>query len=348
MKRNLKAAAVVIALVMMLTACSNNKNNSNNTFDRSAGLDENGYWKGITASEYVKMPDLSTITVKQSEIDSQINSFIYSYPDTKEIYDRAVKDGDTINIDFVGKLNGVEFEGGSTQGQGTTVTIGYDTFVDNMLERMVGHMPGEIFDLDAKFPETYSNAELAGKDTVFTITIHYIVEDVYSEWTNEFVYGKLNEQYGWSTTEEAELGIKTALAEDALYDQTEFLKDTPEHLIQYQIDSMIAYYEQMATVYGMDLSTLVTYMGYETIDDLKDSYKQSAEQTAKFYLIYQAIAESKGYKVTKDELKAYFKEMTGSEDYSTYEDNFGLPYLKAMVMYEKMSKSIEESATITK
>ena len=351
MKRTIKTAAIIMALALLLAGCSSNKNNSSNTsgFDRSEGLDENGYWKGITATEYVKLPDLSSIKVEQETIDSEIASFLAYYTDTKEVTDRAVKDGDTINIDFVGKIDGVEFEGGSTNGQGTEVTIGYDSFIDNMLERMVGHMPGETFDMNARFPDVYeNNPDLAGKDSVFTVTINYIVESVETKWTNEFVNGKLSEEYGWTTTAEAELGIKTAIAEDKLYDTAVFLKETPQILVDYQMNSMIAYYEQLAAAYGFDLATLVTYMGYESVDSLKESYQQSAEKTAKFYLIYQAIAEGKSYKVTKDEIKAYFKDMSGSEDYSDYEDAFGLPYLKAMIMYEKMSSIIASEAQIVK
>ena len=350
MKRHIKTAALVMALALMLCSCgSKNNNSSNNGFDRSGGLDENGYWKDITASEYVKLPDLSTVKVEQDDIDMEIQTFLAYYTDTKQVTDRAVKDGDTINIDFVGKIDGVEFEGGSTNGQGTEVTIGKDTFIDNMLERMVGHMPGETFDMDAKFPESYpNNPDLANKDSVFTVTINYIVEPVETAWTNEFVNSKLSQEYGWTTTEEAERGIKTAIAEDTLFEMSTFLKETPQSLIDYQMNSMIAYYESLAASYGFDLATLVTSMGYESVDSLKDSYVQSAEKTAKFYLLYQAVAENEGYIVTKDELKAYFKEMSGSEDYSQYENAFGLPYLKAMVMYDKMSSIITDSAQIVK
>lgn len=351
MKKHIKAAALIMALALLLAGCGNNTNNTSNTntFNRSEGLDDNGYWKGITASEYVKLPDLSSVKVKQSDIDTHIRSFLDAYPDTKQVKDRAVKDGDTINIDFVGKIDGKEFEGGSTKGQGTDVTIGKDTFIDNMLERMVGHMPGETFDMNAKFPESYpNNPDLQNKDSVFTVTINYIVEATDTKWTNEFVNGKLSQEYGWTTTAEAEAGIKAALAEDALFDASEFTKDVPEHLIKYQMDSMIAYYEQMASSYQMDLAMLVEYMGYESVDSLKESYQQSAEKTSKFYLIYQAIAESKNFKVTNDDLKAYFKANSGSEDYSTYEQAFGLPYIKAMVMYEKMSNAIADAAQIVK
>ena len=348
MRKHIKAAALIMALALLLTGCNNNKNNSqNNTFDRSGVFDENGYWKGIKASEYVTLPDLTLIKVEQASIDEEIESFLNAYPTTKQVKDRAVKDGDTINIDFVGKIDGKEFEGGSTQGQGTNVTIGNDTFIDNMLERMIGHMPGETFDMDARFPDDPKNPDLAGKDSVFTVTINYISESVISTWSNEFVAGKLSEEYGWNNTAEAEQGIKAALAEDILYDTATFLKDVPQSMNDYQVSSMIAYYESLAEAYGMDLATLVTgYMGYETVDDLKESYRTNAEKTSKFYLIYQAIAESRNFKLTEDDLKAYFLEMTGSADYTTYKEAFGVPYIKAMVMYEKMSGIIADSAQI--
>ena len=122
---------------------------------------------------------------------------------------------------------------------------------------------------------------------------------------------------------------------------------SPEKIIQYQIDSALDYYNSYAQSYGIDLNTFFQiFIGYESAEAFKEAYRASAEETAQYYLIYQALAESKGYKVTTEEIKEYFKEMTGSEDYSTYESAFGLPYLKAMIMYENMSNIIRSSATV--
>ena len=84
----------------------------------------------------------------------------------------VVQAGDTINLDYVGSVDGVEFEGGSTQGQGTDLTLGSGTYIDGFEEAVEGHKVGESFDIHVTFPENYGNSDLAGKDAVFNITIN--------------------------------------------------------------------------------------------------------------------------------------------------------------------------------
>ena len=119
MKKHIRIAALVMVLALLLAGCGgkNSNNTSNNGFDRSAGLDENGYWKGIKASEYVDIPDFTKVEVKQSAVDEEKTWFLTNYPDTENVTDAAVKDGDTVNIDYVGKVDGVAFDGGSTMGR---------------------------------------------------------------------------------------------------------------------------------------------------------------------------------------------------------------------------------------
>ena len=84
----------------------------------------------------------------------------------------VVRAGDTINLDYVGSVDGVEFEGGNTQGQGTDLTLGSGTYIDGFEEAVEGHKVGESFDIHVTFPENYGNSDLAGKDAVFNITIN--------------------------------------------------------------------------------------------------------------------------------------------------------------------------------
>ena len=84
----------------------------------------------------------------------------------------VVQAGDTINLDYVGSVDGVEFEGGSTQGQGTDLTLGSGTYIDGFEEAVEDHKVGESFDIHVTFPENYGNSDLAGKDAVFNITIN--------------------------------------------------------------------------------------------------------------------------------------------------------------------------------
>ena len=75
-------------------------------------------------------------------------------------------------MDYVGSVDGIEFEGGSTQGQGTDLTLGSGTYIDGFEEAVEGHKVGESFDIHVTFPENYGNSDLAGKDAVFNITIN--------------------------------------------------------------------------------------------------------------------------------------------------------------------------------
>ena len=88
----------------------------------------------------------------------------------------AVEDGDTVNIDYVGTIDGVEFGGGNTQGQGADLTIGSGTYIDDFEEQLIGHYIGETVEVDVTFPENYGNDDLNGKDAVFEVTINGIYQ----------------------------------------------------------------------------------------------------------------------------------------------------------------------------
>ena len=88
----------------------------------------------------------------------------------------AVEDGDTVNIDYVGTIDGVEFGGGNTQGQGADLTIGSGTYIDDFEEQLIGHYVGETVEVDVTFPENYGNDDLNGKDAVFEVTINGIYQ----------------------------------------------------------------------------------------------------------------------------------------------------------------------------
>ena len=90
-----------------------------------------------------------------------------------------VKDGDTINLDYVGYIDGVEFEGGSTKGQGTYLTIGSKTYIDDFEEQLIGSHPGDEVEVNVTFPENYGKEELNGKDAKFVVKVNgiYFVEE---------------------------------------------------------------------------------------------------------------------------------------------------------------------------
>ena len=120
-------------------------------FNYSDGLDEKGYWEGIRALDYVTLPeDFASVAIKRSdveptseEVEEQISDLLSQYSSTEHITDRAAADGDTVNINYVGSVNNVEFTGGSAENY--DLTLGSGTFIDGFEDQIIGHKPGETF-----------------------------------------------------------------------------------------------------------------------------------------------------------------------------------------------------------
>lgn len=86
----------------------------------------------------------------------------------------TVQDGDMLYIDYVGTIDGVEFEGGNTQGGGAYLVIGSGSYIDDFEEQLIGSHPGDVVNVEVTFPDDYTQADLAGKDAVFEVTVHGI------------------------------------------------------------------------------------------------------------------------------------------------------------------------------
>ena len=133
-------------------------------FAYSDGLDENGYWSGIKALDYVTLPeDYAAIPLKKADIEpteediqSQIDSVLSQNTTTRQVTDRAAADGDTVNIDYAGTVDGVAFTGGTYSGY--SLTLGSGSFIDGFEDQIVGHKPGETFDVNVTFPDGYSDS----------------------------------------------------------------------------------------------------------------------------------------------------------------------------------------------
>ncbi len=335
---------------------------STTSFDYSAPFDENGLWKGVTALDYVTLPAYkgievpsSVYTISDDDVDTQVKSILSGYSTTNQILDRTVADGDTINIDYVGKIDGTEFDGGNTQGKGTDVTIGTTSYIDDFIDQLIGHTPGETFDVNVTFPDSYpSNTALQGKDAVFSVTINYIAEKVTPELTDDFVATNLTSTYGWTTVDEMREGIRKQQSETAIQtylwkqiDDDSKVSDTPQSLIDFEQDATKANMEATAAQYGVDVTTLLSYYGITgSIDDWFANNQDVIKTQAKAALIYQAIAEDAGLSVSDDDIKAYFKTNTGSEDYSSAKSTYGMAYIKNTVLLSKVEEYVRNSAVL--
>lgn len=322
-------------------------------YDYSAGLTEDGYFEGITAADYVKLPDYKNMeipedvsTVSDEQLQSELDSRMSSYATTEQITDRAVEDGDTVNIDYVGSVDGVEFAGGNTGGAGTTVTIGVTSYIDDFLEQLIGHKPGDTFDVNVTFPEPYpNNTDLSGKDAVFVTTVNYIENETVPELTDEFVTANWKETEGWSSVEEAKKGIRdemrrTAIANymwQELQTQAE-VSEVPEALAQYHLENMKNYYVLMAKQYGMEINDFLSqYVGVEDMDALVEKNGSQLEENAKSSLILQTLCEEMDLKPADEDIADFFQKNANVADYSSLETEYGRPYL-CLLTRENMVK----------
>ena len=343
MKKITKLIAMALALMLVLCACGEKKEAE---FKYSEGIDENGFWKDIKALDYVTLPDFGSITVSEEEIDNEIEYLLNQEEYMKKIENTtdSVKNLDTVFIDYVGKIDGVEFPGGTTNGAGTEVTIGVTSYIDGFLPQLIGHHGGETFDIEVTFPENYGSTELAGKDAVFTIDLHYIVNYEPYELSDSFVRTVLYDEYGWETVADLREGLKDYFFEDKAYSATEFKAELPEALSNHYISRMVFEVEQMAKTYSMTaddyIAAVYASYGLTSLEDYKGIMQQNAPEAVKNYLYYQAIAEKYNISVNKDDIEAYYSDNGMAEDKADAEAFYGKPFITAMVLYNKVMQFI--------
>ncbi len=330
-------------------------------FDYSKGLEENGFWQGVNASDFVTLPDYKNIsvpaathTVTDEQIQAEIDSLLYQYTSTTEVKDRAIADGDRVNLDYVGSVDGVPFEGGSTEGMGTEVTIGVTQYIDDFLEQLIGHTPGEAFEIQVTFPEDYGQENLNGKEATFAITLNYIIENVVPELTDAFVEENFFEAEGFKTVAELKEDIQKNIQSNAITAfvqqfvvENSTVSELPESMLVYQEESMLAFYEGIAASNGATLEQIIQmYEGVATKEELVAKNLEYNTTAATFNLTVQAIAEQENFSVSDADLAEYFKTETGSEDYSSYEEEYGKPYLMQVVIIQKVMDLLQEYAIL--
>ena len=321
-------------------------------FDYSAGYDEKGFFEGVKALDYVTLPDYSKIEVSNKaipsdeDVQSQIDSTLNSYATKNQITDadRKIEDGDTVNIDYVGSVDGVEFDGGSTDGKGTTVTIGVTQYIDGFLDQLVGHAPGENFDINVTFPDPYkSNEDLSGKEAVFNITINYIEETVVPELDDDFVAENLSD---YESADAYRQSVYDSLYKQNLFNElseylvnnTEF-KEIPESVSDTIYNERYERYSYYAQMYGMDMDSFLSANGLD-----EDTFRDMWTDYTKACLAYQAVMEDAGWEMSVDDAK----EELGFDD-DSYNDavtNFGEPYVLSVAMQSYVLDKLGDSVTL--
>ena len=294
-----------------------------------------GNYKGVKA-------EAVSTEVTEEEIQAEIDALLAFYPATKPIEGKTViEEGDTVNIDYVGRMDGEPFAGGSSQDQGYDLTIGSGSFIAGFEEGLIGKEIGNTYDLNLKFPEPYErNPDLSGKDVVFEVTVHEIVEFVDAEWTDEFVaayteYDSI-EAYreGMKATLEAEK-IQNQPAEwenrviQAVVADTEFDCDAEE--IESIKTNIVQEYEMYAAFSGVELGDFLKYyMNGITEEEFYQQAAERAENQLKSQLVIDAISDAEQITVTEEEYQRSLGEIESIQGQLS------------RVEYEKLSSEIHK------
>ena len=327
----------------------------------SYGLDDNGFWQNIRALDYVELLDYVAMEipaeyhqVSEESIQDIIDDFMFGFIISEQITDRAVVDGDTINIDFVGSIDGVEFDGGSTMGMGTNVTIGVTQFIDDFLEQLIGHMPETVVYVEVTFPEDYHEVSLQGAEALFVTTINFIVgEDIVPELTDDFVMENIAPFHGLETVDELIEDIRSSLQTNALhqYIHEQIALHTtvisiPEPLIRYYQQMMLHQYAEQGLQFGMTLEDILGMFGFAGIEEFLEDSRADIERDAKTSLILQAVAEDAGITASHQDVTDFFIENFDTDDFSMFEDMYGLPWLKQFIRNRMVIEYIIERAVM--
>lgn len=271
-KKMIKAGLAMAAAMVVMTGCGNHTaaesaeataaateavtetTVSQNETEESLVL---GEYKGLT---HTKVKDEVTV----GELEAQIHSLAVQYPPRKK--DRAAAEGDKANIDYVGKLDGVEFEGGTAYSH--DLELGSGEFINGFEDAVIGMMPGEEKDIPLTFPTDYHAADLAGKDVIFTVKLNYVTNlneiEVNDELAQRVTYKKdaTLEQLKEETRNKMEVNAEVYYY---LESAAELLTQVVENS-EVTVDSKLAeervrefkdQYVAQAMLYGMDYKTFL-------------------------------------------------------------------------------------------
>lgn len=333
--------------------------------DFSSMLLDNGFIEGIKASDCVTVADYSDIKVPYSEIeytDKEIEDSITASLDAhKELNTESgtIASGDKVNIDYVGTIDGEEFEGGTSGEGGSDLEIGSGQFIEGFEDQLIGKKVGDNVKVNVTFPEDYQTAELQGKPAVFDVTVNGIY--VKPELTDDFICAYFGDDastvqgykdYLRKTNENNRL--ETYLARYIKENST--VKDYPSKYLkklkstQYYLDeesykSMNQLYQQYM---GQGFANVAEYKQMASMDEYFASLVDTCKEKEKAQLIYQAILEKEGLDTDAEKYLNSDDVDTTAEQFEEKVEEYGRGYTMLDVVEHDAMNVLKEHATIEK
>ena len=266
---------------------------------------ELGEYAGLTVTKEAK-------NVNEADVDAEV----------KRMQDRngrlltregAAENGDTVDIDFEGFVDGKAFEGGKAEHY--SLVLGSGSFIPGFEDQVVGHSAGEEFDVNVKFPEEYGAAELAGKDATFKIKLHEVkykelpaLDDDFAKDVSEYdtldeLKDSIRNNIKTNLDKQAEQKVENDLMDQVIANMK---ADIPDAMVDSRIDELVQDFEYSISQQGLKLADYLKYMGMN-IEQFRAQFKEQADKQVKMRLAMEAIVAKEGITASDEEFEEEVK-----------------------------------------
>lgn len=305
-------------------------------------------YKGIEAKRPLKPVD-------QKAVDAQVESMRERNGRLVAVEDRAAENGDTVDIDFEGFVDGKAFEGGKAENH--SLKLGSNQFIPGFEDQIVAKKTGEEFEVEVTFPEEYHEESLKGKPAVFKCKLNKIQKVELPELDDEFA----KDVSEFDTLDELKADIKTNLEKqandaadaaleneltDALINQ--MTAEIPEVMFESRIDNIIRDFEQRLRMQGLTIDMYMQYTGLDK-DSLRAQFREQAQRQVKTRLALEAIAKLEKLEATDEDIEEEYKTLAEQYhmDVKKLKDVISKDDLKADICVDKAMKLVKDSAKVT-
>lgn len=332
MSKKWMAAALVLGMIGTLTGCGK----SDITI---AGLQDREVEKYVTLPDYKNL-DIN-IPAKPEVTDAYVKSYLNTRIDrVSEMHELtgAVENGDVVNIDYAGTIDGTAFEGGTAQAQ--LLEIGSGSFIEGFEEGLIGANVGETKELALKFPDGYGNADVAGKDCIFAVKINYILSDLTDENVSlvddgyQSAQDYLNDQKTMLTEfvqyqyeQEVENIIAAGLVSGCTFEEV------PVSLVEDYKTSLKEEYENTASAAGLTLEEYMMNTYQVDADSMETEFDALALRCAREGIAVQAIANAEGFSVSEEEVEDVVAGYTAA---GNAEEDLDRDMVRVNLLYQKV------------
>lgn len=270
-----------------------------------------GEYKGISVED-------KAFDVTDESIENEIEQVLKGHSSVEVVEDGEVQNGDTVSIDFLGKVDGEAFEGG--EAENFELEIGSGTFIGGFEDQLIGMKSGEERDIEVTFPEDYHVKSLQGKAATFHVVLHDVKRKVLPELNDEFV----QEVSEFDTVDEYRADLKKRLEERAKQDHDRYVEDEvvkqvtgnatidlPEVMVNHEIDHQLNSFAQQLQMQQIPFDAYLEFTG-TSVDELRAQFREAAEQSVRTALVLEAITAAENIEVTEEEVTAELEKVAAN------------------------------------